>query len=78
MVLPGVIAGAALVFLLTIEELPATLLLRPPGIDTLATSIWSAASEAMFAQAAVSSLFLVLVSSCSIAIIFWREGRAST
>ncbi len=74
-VLPGVIAGAALVFLLTMEELPATLLLRPPGVETLATSIWSAASEALFAQAAVPSLFLVVASSVSVALLFRQEGR---
>ncbi len=72
-ILPGVLAGAALVFLLTMEELPATLLLRPPGVETLATSIWSAASEALFTQAAMASLFLVLVSSFSIALLFRRQ-----
>ena len=37
----GVLAGAALVFLSAMKELPATLLLRPIGFDTLATEIWS-------------------------------------
>ena len=50
LVRPGILAGAALVFLLTMKELPATLILRPIGFPTLATSIWSAASEAFFAQ----------------------------
>ena len=39
----GVGAGAALVFLTAMKELPATLLLSPIGFDTLATTIWSAA-----------------------------------
>ncbi|RME55758.1 MAG: iron ABC transporter permease, partial [Caldilineae bacterium] len=39
---PGMLAGAALVFLTTIKELPATLLLGPTGFTTLATQIWSA------------------------------------
>jgi iron(III) transport system permease protein len=74
-VLPGVIAGAALVFLLTMEELPATLLLRPPGVETLATSIWANASEALFIQASATSLLLAAVSSLSVGLMFWREGR---
>ncbi len=38
----GALAGAALVFLSAMKELPATLLLRPIGFDTLATEIWGA------------------------------------
>jgi iron(III) transport system permease protein len=34
--LPGILAGAALVFLTSLKELPAMLLLRPAGFDTLA------------------------------------------
>ena len=36
----GILAGAALVFLSAMKELPATLLLRPIGFETLATEIW--------------------------------------
>ena len=71
----GLMAGAALVFLLTMKELPATLLLGPIGFDTLATSIWSAASEAFFAQAAAHALVLVLVSSIPMAFFMLRENR---
>ena len=59
----GILAGAALVFLTTMKELPATLLLSPLGFDTLATSIWTAASEAFFARAAAPALLLILVSA---------------
>ncbi len=72
---PGVLAGAALVFLLTMEELPATLVLRPAGLDTLATATWSAASQALLAQAAVSSLLLILASSLALALMYAREER---
>ena len=40
----GIFAGAALVFLSAMKELPATLLLRPIGFDTLATEIWKLTS----------------------------------
>ena len=54
LVLPGALAGAALVFLMTMKELPASLILSPIGTRTLATSIWAAASEAYFAQTAAA------------------------
>ena len=75
LVRPGVLSGAALVFLLTMKELPATLILRPTGFPTLATSIWSAASEAFFAQAAAPALLLVLASSVPLAFLMLRERR---
>ena len=42
LVSPGLLAGATLVFLSIMKELPATLLLRPIGFDTLATEVWTA------------------------------------
>lgn len=69
----GVLASGALVFLLTMKELPATLVLSPPGFTTLATSIWGAASEAFFARAAASALLLIIASSVPMAIIVLRE-----
>jgi len=72
---PGLLAGGALVFLLTMKELPATMILSPIGFDTLAISIWSTASEAFFAEAAVHALLLVLVSSIPMAIFILKEQR---
>ena len=74
---PGLLSGAALVFLLTMKELPATLILRPIGFSTLASSIWSAASEAFFAQAAAPALLLVLASSVPLAFLMLREGGSA-
>ncbi len=75
LVRPGLLSGAAIVFLLTMKELPATLILRPTGFPTLATSIWSAASEAFFAQAAAPALLLILASSVPLALLMLRERR---
>ena len=72
---PGLAAGAALVFLLTMKELPATLILGPIGFDTLATVIWSAASESFFAKAAAASLALVALSAAPLAFLVLRERR---
>ena len=69
----GALAGGALVFLLVMKELPATLILSPIGFETLATSIWGAASEAFFARAAVESVLLLLVSSVPMAFLVLRS-----
>ncbi len=58
---PGIIAGAALVALTVLKELPATLLLRPTGADTLATRLWSATELAQFSAAAPYGLLLLLL-----------------
>ena len=71
----GVAAGAALVFLLSMKELPATLILAPIGFETLATSVWSAASEAFYARAALPALLLVITASVPMALIVIRERR---
>ena len=70
----GVLAGAALVFLITMKELPATLLLGPIGFKTLATSVWSASEAAFFARAALPALLLVLLSSVPMAILVLADG----
>jgi iron(III) transport system permease protein len=61
MAAPGIVAGAALVSLTVLKELPATLLLRPTGTDTLAVRLWMATEELAFAQAAPYALLLVLL-----------------
>ena len=58
---PGLIAAAALVMLTVLKELPATLLLRPTGVETLATRMWSATEELAYAQAAPYALVLVII-----------------
>ncbi len=72
----GVIMGAALAFLLTMKELPATLILGPVGFKTLSTAVWSASSEAFFAQAAAPALMLILMSSAPMTLLVMREKRA--
>ena len=75
LVRPGILAGGALVFLLTMKELPATLILGPIGFETLAASIWSATSEAYFAQAAAPALLLILAASIPMAFLILRGHR---
>ena len=72
---PGILMGAALAFLITIKELPATLILGPLGFGTLATSVWSASSEAFFARAAAPALMIILISSIPMAVLLVVTGR---
>ncbi len=68
----GAGTGFALVFLTAMKELPATLLLRPTGFETLATRVWTSASVGLFAQAALPALLLILVCSLPLYILARR------
>ncbi|WP_255169044.1 ATP-binding cassette domain-containing protein [Natrononativus amylolyticus] len=73
LVVPGIVAGGALVFLHAMKELPATLLLRPAGFESLATFIWMAERNAYYGYAAVPALVLVFVSGLAVLGLFPRE-----
>jgi iron(III) transport system permease protein len=60
---PGIGAGAALVFLACVKELPATLLLRPTGLETLASRLWTETAVADYGRAAPYAIAIVLVAS---------------
>ncbi len=70
---PGVLAGAALVFLTAIKELPATLILAPIGFETLATEIWRATNVGFFERAAAPSLALLAVSALPLYLLALRQ-----
>ncbi|MEX2372655.1 MAG: ABC transporter permease subunit, partial [Dehalococcoidia bacterium] len=70
----GMLAGAALVFLTTMKELPATLILAPTGFQTLATRTWTATNDARFAEAAAPALLLVAISA--VALVAFRLGTS--
>ena len=74
---PGLVGAFAMVFLTAMKELPATLLLSPPGFRSLATHIWSATAEGFFARAAAPALLLVGLSGASLALVLRTEGRVS-
>ena len=61
----GLLAGAGLVLLSTLKELPATLILAPIGFETLATRIWNAAEDGFFAEVGVTALVLVALSGAA-------------
>ncbi len=70
---PGMLAGGALVFLTSLKELPATLLLRPAGFDTLAVRAWIWAGEGFYPQAAPAALTLVLISAIPLSLLLHKD-----
>jgi iron(III) transport system permease protein len=62
LLLPAAAAGWILVFTNAMRELPATLLLRPAGFDTLPVRIWVATGEGFLTQAAPAALLLIVLS----------------
>lgn len=73
LILPGLLAGGSLVFLTSLKELPATLLLRPAGFDTLAVRVWTWAADGFYSQAAPAALFLILASALPLYFLLRRE-----
>ncbi|MDE0144340.1 MAG: iron ABC transporter permease [Nitrospira sp.] len=57
----GFLSAWILVFVQCMKELPASLLLRPVGFDTLAVRIWLEASEELYQLAAPPALLIVVI-----------------
>jgi iron(III) transport system permease protein len=73
-ILPGLGAAAALVFLATVTELTATLLLAPIGTQTLATQFWSQASTLSYGAAAPYAALMVAISAAPTYLLTRRLG----
>jgi iron(III) transport system permease protein len=56
MIRGSILAAAVLVFVDSMKELPATLILRPFGFETLATHVYQFASAELLAEASLSAL----------------------
>ncbi|MDX1569031.1 MAG: iron ABC transporter permease [Xanthomonadales bacterium] len=71
---PGLLAGLLLVAVEILKEMPATLMLRPFGWDTLAVKLYELTTEAEWERAAIPALFLV---GLSVPLTVWliRRGR---
>lgn len=72
---PQLLAGAALVFVDVMRELPATLILRPFNFETLATRVYRLASDERIVEASTPSLLIVLVGLIPV-ILLAGERRA--
>ena len=74
----GILAGAALVLLTAMKELPATLLLSPTGWDTLAVEVWTAANDAAYGAAAAPALLLIVAASVPMLLLASRDRVRET
>ena len=63
LIAPGLGAGFALVFLSTITELTATLVMIPTGIETLATQFWTYQTNVSYGQAAPYAAAMILLAA---------------
>lgn len=72
---PGMLTALVLVLVDTMKEMPATLLMRPFGWDTLAVRIYEMTSEGQWQRAALPALVLVLVSILPVILIVRRSRR---
>ncbi len=73
---PVLLSAALLSFVDCMKELPATILLRPFNFETLATTVFEAASREAFEEAALPSLAVVLVGL--IPVIYLARSSASS
>ncbi|WP_343783714.1 iron ABC transporter permease [Alkalibacillus silvisoli] len=62
----AIFGGFILAFIDIMKELPLTLILRPFNFDTLATRAYQYAVDEMIQQAAIPSIFIILVSGIAI------------
>jgi iron(III) transport system permease protein len=75
LLLPGALSAALLVFVDTLKEMPATLLMRPFGWDTLAVRVFEMTSEGEWARASLPALTLVLVGLLPVIGLIRRSAR---
>jgi iron(III) transport system permease protein len=74
---PLLAATFLLAFVECAKEMPATLMLRPFGGDTLAVNVYNATSEGLWSEAAVPALVIVIVAAVPVAWLLDRRGIAS-
>ncbi|MES3516439.1 MAG: iron ABC transporter permease [Natronomonas sp.] len=78
LIAPGIVAGAVLVFLTTMKELPMTLMIAPIGMDTLVIRIWDAHNALAYRYAAIPALLLILISGLTMVVLLRQEGHDIT
>ena len=69
---PGALAAGLILFVEIMKELPATLMLRPFGWDTLAVKAHAYATDERLAQATPPSLLIVLAGLLPVLLLSWR------
>lgn len=71
----GLSAAAILVFVDVMKEMPATILLRPFGYDTLAVRVWQLTSESFWEAAALPALTIVAAGVLPVIVLVRSRAR---
>jgi len=75
---PAITVGALLVFVDTMKELPATLLLRPANFDTLATWLYAEAARGTYEEGAIAALLIVLAGLLPVVVLARTQLGSAT
>lgn len=71
----GLLTAGLLVFVEVMKEMPATLLLRPMGYETLAVRVWEFTSESLWEAAALPALTIVLAGVLPVSLLVRQSAR---
>jgi iron(III) transport system permease protein len=75
---PGVIVATLFIAVTAMKELPATLMLRPTGMDTLAIELWAKTEIAAYGAAVPYAVALVLLAAVPAVLLSPRSDRVAT
>ena len=76
LILPGVAAALCLVFLSSVTELTATLILVPTGVQTLATQFWAYQTNTAYGAAAPYAVAILLLAAVpNLVVVAWFARR---
>ncbi|MGI9349932.1 MAG: ABC transporter permease [Rhizobiaceae bacterium] len=70
---PAIISASLLVFVEVVKELSATIMLRPFGMNTLATHVYDYASQARIEDAAIGCLLIILVGMLPVVFLLAKD-----
>lgn len=76
MIKGSVLTAALLIFVDSVKELPATLILRPFNFETLATTVYGAASLERLAEAGPAALAIIVVGLAPVALLARTMDRS--
>ncbi len=74
---PALASSALLVFVDAMKELPATLLLRPLNVETLATAVYAHAGRGVFEDGALASLLIVAAGLAPVVLLMRASGETT-
>jgi len=78
MLRPAIAAGALIVFVDCMKELPITLLLRPFNFETLSTHVYGEAARGTYEDGAIAALMIVLVGLVPVVLLARTSFRTLT